>query len=142
MEHHPQHTRLDRFETIELLLEHYQHPQHSGPLPNADIRMPGHTPGCGDTLLLYIKLSEDGTRVQQCSFEGDGCTISQATASMLAAQVQGMALNEIAGLDVFACFPELDPDVLRSRIRCATLALRTLKAAVAGVPVDVADVAA
>lgn len=123
--------RLDRFETIELLLNHYHYPQHSGALPDADVRQPGQTPGCGDIIDFYIKLDEDGTSLEQCSFEGTGCTISQATASLLAERVQGMPLKEIAALDVYTCFPELDPDVLRSRIKCATLALATLQAGVA-----------
>lgn len=122
--------QLDRFETIELLLEHYHHPRHNGSLPNADISRTGHTPGCGDSIVLHIKLNESGTQIQHCSFEGIGCTISQATASLLTERVQGMPLELVATLDVYTCFPELNCEVLRSRIKCATLALRTLQAVV------------
>lgn len=123
--------QLDRFETIELLLDHYQTPRHHGPLPQADVIHPGYTPGCGDSIVLHITLNERGTHIHQCSFEGTGCTISQATASLLTERVQGMPLAMVAALDVYTCFPELNPDVLRSRLKCATLALRTLQTAIA-----------
>lgn len=121
---------MDRQEAIEYLLEHYEQPRHRKALDNPDVTMPGGNPGCGDVVTIYLKVDESGRNVAEATFEGEGCTISQAAASILLEQMQGQSLEYVEGLDYNWMIDELGRDVVKSRPRCATLALGTLKAAI------------
>jgi nitrogen fixation NifU-like protein len=121
---------LDRQEAIEFLLDHYQHPRNHGSLEQADVTMPGGNPGCGDVVTIYLKVSDDGERAEQVTFEGNGCTISQAAASILTEMAAGRPLAEIDEMDFNDMIDELGREVVNTRPRCATLALGTLKAAI------------
>lgn len=122
---------MDRQEAIEFLLDHYQNPRNSGPLEDADVTMPGGNPGCSDVVTIYLKLDAAGDRVLRMTFEGQGCTVSQAAASVLTELVAGRPLPQIAALGVGDLADLLGREVVRTRPRCATLALDTLKAAIA-----------
>lgn len=122
---------MDRQDAIEYLLEHYEHPRNSGALADADLTMPGGHADCGDVVTLYVKLNAAGDGVERMTFEGEGCTISQAAASILTDMVAGKPLAQIAAMDLNAMIDELGRDIVRSRPRCATLALGTLQAALA-----------
>lgn len=122
---------MDRQEAIEYLLEHYENPRNNGPLEDADVTMPGGNPGCGDVVTLYVKLNEAGDHVDRVTFEGQGCTISQAAASILTEMVEGKPLSAIDEMDFNDMIDELGREVVSNRPRCATLALGTLKAAIA-----------
>ncbi|HEU4329046.1 MAG TPA: iron-sulfur cluster assembly scaffold protein [Roseiflexaceae bacterium] len=121
---------MDRQEAIENLLDHYERPRNRGALDNADVTLPGGNPGCGDVVTIYLKLDEAGKRVEKVTFEGQGCTISQAAASMLTEMVEGRPLSTIDDMDFNDMIDHLGREVVSSRPRCATLALGTLKAAV------------
>lgn len=121
---------MDRQEAIEFLLDHYQQPRNRGPLDDADVTMPGGNPGCGDIVTIYLKVSEDDKNVEKVMFEGQGCTISQAAASILTEMVEGKPLSEIDDMDFGDMMEILGREVVNTRPRCATLALGTLKAAV------------
>lgn len=120
---------MDRQAAIERLLELYDNPTHSGPMEDADATAKGGNPGCGDIVDIHIKVSDQG-KVERISFEGEGCTISQAAAELVAERMQGASLEEIEKLDHDVIIDELGRDVVMSRPRCATLALGTLKQAV------------
>jgi nitrogen fixation NifU-like protein len=122
---------VDRQEAIEYLLDHYQNPRNRGPLEHADVVLPGGNPGCGDIVTIYLKVDESGDQVEKVTFEGQGCTISQAAASILTEMVAGKPLAAIEAMDFNAMIDELGREVVSTRPRCATLALGTLKAAVA-----------
>lgn len=119
---------MDRQEQIEFILDHYEHPRHRGPMEATDIVMKGGNPGCGDIVTLYVKL-DGGERISGLTFEGEGCTISQAAASMLTEMAVGKTLSEVEGLDASDFVDALGREVVTNRLRCATLALNTLKAA-------------
>ena len=87
---------LDQLDELyrDVILEHFKHPTHSGALPEAQVRASGANPLCGDELAFDLKL--EGGRVAQVRFAGKGCAISQASASMLAAQLEGKTLAETA----------------------------------------------
>jgi nitrogen fixation NifU-like protein len=121
---------VDRQEAIEFLLEHYEQPQHHGALEQPDVTMPGGNPGCGDVVTIYLKVDPATQTIQEATFEGEGCTISQAAASILLEQMQGQPLSYVEGLDFGWMIDELGREVVQSRPRCATLALGTLKAAI------------
>jgi nitrogen fixation NifU-like protein len=121
---------VDRQEAIEFLLEHYEQPQHHGALADAHVVMPGGNPGCGDVITIYLRVDPATQTVAEASFEGEGCTISQAAASILLEQMQGKPLKAIEDLDFNWMIDELGREVVQSRPRCATLALGTLKASI------------
>lgn len=121
---------MDRQEAIEFLLEHYEQPRHRGELADPDVTMPGGNPGCGDVVTIYLKVDSASDAIQEVAFVGEGCTISQAAASILLEQMQGQTLTAVEALDFNWMIDELGREVVQSRPRCATLALGTLKAAI------------
>ncbi|HVM41984.1 MAG TPA: iron-sulfur cluster assembly scaffold protein [Gemmatimonadales bacterium] len=129
---------MDRETRIAWLVDHFQHPRHRGAMPDADVRMPGGNPGCGDVLTAYLKADENTGRVAALTFEGEGCTLSQAAASILAERVnkQRPTFEEVASLTYEEMMELLGRDLVSSRPRCATLALGTLKAAVKRLTMD------
>ena len=80
----------------EVILDHYQHPRNRGKLESPDIATRGHNPLCGDEVELALNI--DGDRVQNIAFGGRGCSISQASASMMTETVKGHTLDEAEGL--------------------------------------------
>ncbi|RRR73831.1 MAG: iron-sulfur cluster assembly scaffold protein [Candidatus Viridilinea halotolerans] len=121
---------MHRQAIIDHLLDHYDNPRHCGALAEADIVMPGGIPTCGDTLTIYLKVDAASEQITGLSFEGHGCTISQAAASLLCEHLQGAPLATAEFMDDATLFALIGPEVARSRPRCATLALNTLKAAI------------
>jgi nitrogen fixation NifU-like protein len=121
---------VDRQEAIEFLLDHYQNPRNHGPLDPVDVTMPGGNPGCGDIVTIYLKVNDAGDQIEHVTFEGSGCTISQAAASILTEMVEGRPLAEVDDMDFNDMIDQLGREVVSTRPRCATLALGTLKAAI------------
>jgi len=127
---------MDRQEQIEFILDHFQSPRHRGKLEPADVTMPGGNPGCGDIVTIYLRVDAATDRIADVSFEGEGCTISQAAASILMEKMQNARLSEVDALDYNDIMDELGREVVSTRPRCATLALGTLKAAVKKYRID------
>jgi nitrogen fixation NifU-like protein len=129
----------------ELILEHYRHPRNKGMLPDHTTEAHVANPVCGDEIRVQMRLS--GDRIEEIAFEGQGCAISQASASMMTALVQGRGRDEALDLaDLFAVMmlggehaaPHPSLGDLRAlegvakfpvRIRCALLAFDALRAA-------------
>jgi nitrogen fixation NifU-like protein len=118
----------DRQEFIEFILDHYENPRNHGPLNNPDIVMKGGNPGCGDIVTMYLRLGA-AERIAEVSFEGEGCTISQAAASIVTEQVLGRTLAEVSALGAELVVDAMGREVVANRLRCATLGLNTLRAA-------------
>lgn len=76
----------------EVILDHFKSPTHTGELPDAQVKVDGANPLCGDELTFHLKL--DAGRIAQVRFKGKGCAISQAAASMLATQLEGKTAAE------------------------------------------------
>lgn len=123
---------MDRQEQIEILLDHYENPRHRHALDPSDVTMPGGNPGCGDVITIYLNIDESGTSISDVSFEGEGCTISQAGASILLDLIhdEGWTVEDIVNMDYNVMMDILGSDIVKSRPKCATLALGTLKAAI------------
>ena len=85
---------LDQLDELyrEVILDHFKNPTHSGELPGAQVKVEGANPLCGDELIYQLRL--EGSRIAQVRFQGKGCAISQATASMLAGQLEGKTVEE------------------------------------------------
>ena len=98
-------------------------------MDDADVQLGGGNPGCGDLITVYLKIGEDG-RIEKASFEGEGCTISQAGGSIVSELIEGMTLDEVRELGTQTMVEEMGQDVVKSRVRCATLALGTVQAAI------------
>jgi nitrogen fixation NifU-like protein len=119
---------LTRQEQLEFLLDHYENPRHKEAMADADAVVEGGNPGCGDIVKVYLKLDREG-RVA-ATFEGEGCTISQASASFLMDEVNGKTLDEVLAIDHEALMDNLGKEIVQQRTRCATLSLDTLRAAI------------
>jgi nitrogen fixation protein NifU and related proteins len=130
----------------ETILDHSKRPRNHHPLADADRKAEGYNPLCGDKLKLYLKL--DGEVVRDASFEGSGCAISTASASLMTESLKGKTREEAMKLvDKFHDLLTTDTPASRdlgklvvfcgvreypARVKCATLAWHTLKSALAG----------
>jgi len=139
----------------EVILDHYKNPRNFGKLEDADQVSEGNNPLCGDHLILFLKMA--GDKVGDVKFDGSGCAISKASASLMTATVKGKTRSEID--DLFERFHKMvtgDASQAASlgklaalsgvsefpvRVKCASLAWHTLKAALAGTkaPVSTED---
>lgn len=88
---------LDQIYRDDVILDHRRNPRNPCRIDDADIFMDGVNPFCGDEIHLQIKLGQDG-RVAQVGFQGEGCSINQATGSMLSEAIKGLTLAEAATL--------------------------------------------
>jgi nitrogen fixation NifU-like protein len=122
---------LTRKQQIAVLVEHYQNPRHQGVLEDADVAMPGGSPECGGSVVIYLKAGEEG-RIQRLSFTGQGDIISQAATSMILEQVmeERLTMEEVLALDYDAFVDRVGREAVGSRTRNATMGLSTLKSAV------------
>ncbi len=131
----------------EQILEHSKAPRNFRELQNANHKAEGYNPLCGDHFTVYLDL--EGDKIQDVTFQGSGCAISKASASMMTQIVKGKSKEEAAKLfeqfhslvtgqangdreslgklDVFAGVSEFPV-----RVKCATLAWHTLQAAMEG----------
>ncbi len=134
----------------EVILDHNRKPRNFGPLPDADHEAEGYNPLCGDQLKVYLRVA-DGV-ILDVHFDGSGCAISKASASLMTEAVKGKSVEEAE--ELFGGFHELltgDPSVRGEapeklgklavfegvrefpvRVKCATLAWHTLHAALSG----------
>jgi len=115
----------------ELILDHYQHPHNHGEIPDADISYEDSNPLCGDKIRIDIKLN--GNIVEQVRFNGKGCAISQASASMLTDELVGKSLDEIKKMDKDFVTNLLGIPLGPARIKCALLPLKVIKAGIYGI---------
>ena len=110
----------------EIILDHYRNPRNFGDLEDPDIEHKDYNPLCGDELRFQIKLDED-QRVSEVRFTGQGCAISQASASMLTERIQDMTLDEIRALEKKDILDMLGINVSPTRLTCALLPLKVVK---------------
>lgn len=118
---------MSRQEQMEFILDHYENPRHKHALDDAEAIVEGGNPGCGDIIKVYLKVN-DGHIV--ASFDGEGCTISQASASYLMDEVNGKTIEEALAIDHNELMESLGKEIVQQRTRCATLSLDTLRAAI------------
>jgi nitrogen fixation NifU-like protein len=129
----------------EVILDHNRHPRNFGRLDPHDAEARGHNPLCGDR--LTITLDRDGERIADLRFEGNGCAISMASASMMSEAVKGRSIAEVDALfrRVHALLTEPGASAadlgklaalsgvreFPARVKCASLCWHTLNAALA-----------
>lgn len=114
----------------EAILDHYRHPRRKGQLDAPDIQYHDTNPFCGDEITIQLKV-EDG-KVVDAAFDGRGCAISQATASMMMEEILGMDVDELKGWDREYVLEMLGIEIGPVRLKCAMLPLKVLKAGLWG----------
>ena len=112
------------------ILDHYKNPRNYGELEDADIEHVGDNPMCGDTIKMFIQLAEDET-IERVSFIGDGCAISQASASMLSGELRGESLEAVREMDRDDVVDMLGVELSPMRIKCAVLPEKVAQDAIA-----------
>ena len=114
-----------------MLVDHFNNPRYWGGLEDADVAMPGGSPECGGSVVIYLKAGEEG-RIKALSFTGQGDIISMAATSLILEQVMGdgLTMNEVLALDYDTFVDRVGREAVGSRTRNATMGLSTLKSAV------------
>ena len=110
----------------ENIIDHYKNPRCRGTLDHPNITYEDANPLCGDQLRIDIEV-KDG-RIERIRHSGHGCSISQAAASMLRERVEGRPLEEVKALTKEDVLEMLGIELGPVRLKCALLALKTLKA--------------
>ena len=108
----------------ELILDHARNRRNWGLLDEPDFSHAEENPLCGDKLQLTLHI-EDGV-IKEVGWEGDGCAISQASASMLGEELVGMKMDDAIKLDKQLIFDMIGLNLTINRVKCATLSLKTL----------------
>ena len=137
----------------EVILDHNRKPRNFREMENADRRIEGRNPLCGDQITLWVRLDDD--RVADVSFKGSGCAISKSSASLMTSSVKGKTVEET--MELFQRFHEMITGKLSEteresmgslaalggvskfplRVKCASLAWHALKSAIEGRGSDV-----
>jgi len=122
---------LDRKNRIAVLVDHVQNPRGKGVLDGADVAMPGGSPECGGSVVVYLKGDGDGG-IRELSWTGQGDTISMGATSVAVQRVreENLTMQEVLDLDYEEFVEALGREVVGSRTRNATLGLSTLKSAI------------
>jgi nitrogen fixation NifU-like protein len=115
----------------ENILDHYQNPRHHGILEDPDISYQDDNPLCGDVIRIDLKV-DDEERITDVAFSGEGCAISQASASMLTEEILGKTLGEVKALGKEDVLEMLGIQLGPVRLKCALLSLKVLKAGAYG----------
>ena len=108
----------------ENILEHYKNPQNKGMPEFFNLDGKGINPSCGDMLEVFI-LSEDGT-VKEAMFDGNGCAVSVAGASMLMEHLKGKTLEEVKEIKQEKMYELLGIEISPAREKCALLSFRAV----------------
>lgn len=112
----------------ERVLDHYHNPRHRGRLEAPDLIGEKDNPVCGDRVRIELRV-DDGGRVLEAAFSGDGCIISMAAASMLTEHVQGRSVGELRRLTQEDMLTMLGIELGPARLHCALLPLEALHSA-------------
>jgi nitrogen fixation protein NifU and related proteins len=110
----------------ENILDHAKNPRYRGVLHPCDIEFEGENPLCGDRLHLTMRVDESD-HITAIGWDGEGCAISQASASMLGERIIGKTLEDVRHINKEDVFEMLGIPLSANRVKCALLSLKVLK---------------
>jgi nitrogen fixation protein NifU and related proteins len=114
----------------EIILEHSKHPHNFGTLDPHDHSYEDMNPLCGDEVRIDVRVKDDA--VSEIAFSGQGCAISQASASILMEMVEGKTLDDVKALGKDELLEEIGVTLSPARLKCALLSFSVLKTALFG----------
>ena len=124
---------LDESFYREQIIDLYESPLNRGQLDPCDFSYEEDNPLCGDVIRIDVRL-DDENRVAEVAWSGDGCAISQASASLLTEEIKGMTLEEVKNFDKESLLELIGVPLSMARVKCALLSLKVLKAGAYGIP--------
>ncbi|NHN43395.1 SUF system NifU family Fe-S cluster assembly protein [Halorubellus sp. JP-L1] len=122
------------------ILDHYKNPRNYGEIEEATFTHVGENPMCGDEITVDVVLEDDDETIEAVAFRGDGCAISQASASMLTSKLRGKTLDELDEMDRDDVIDMLGVDISPMRVKCAVLAEKVAQDGAAIYRGDIEDV--
>ncbi len=113
----------------EIILDYYRHPRNKGTLDHPQISAKDSNPLCGDIIEMQLELDKNNS-VKEVRFNGQGCAISQASASMLTELVKGRTLDDARKISKDEILSLIGGQLSAVRLKCALLSLKVLKTGV------------
>ena len=110
----------------EIILDYYRYPRNKGQLSSPQVKAKDSNPLCGDVIEIQMELDSD-SHVKDIRFNGQGCAISQASASMLTELVKGKSLDEVRKISKEDILSLIGGQLSAVRLKCALLSLKVLK---------------
>src|SRR6188474_230443 len=116
----------------DFILEHYRNPHNKGVLQPHDLHFADSNPTCGDEMSMTLVLDPAKTAIADVAFDGRGCAISQASASIMTDGLRGRSLDSVRGIDPRDVIADLGVPIGPARLKCALLGYKVLQGAVRG----------
>jgi len=116
-------------ELMDIIMDHYENPRNSGKIENPDVEFHGGNPGCGDTIELQLKISDEGI-VKDIKFEIEGCIVSSAGTSMISEKIINKSIDDIKNIGRDDMRELLGKDIIIRRPQCSNLGIDTIKTAI------------
>ena len=113
----------------EIILDYYRHPRNKGTLEHAQISAKDSNPLCGDIIEMQLEVDKNNS-VRDVRFNGQGCAISQASASMLTELVKGKTIDDVRKISKEEILSLIGGQLSAVRLKCALLSLKVLKTGV------------
>jgi len=111
-----------------MLLDHYENPRNFGKLDDADVVKKAGNPSCGDLITIYLKIDKRGL-VEDVKFDGEGCTISQSTMSILTEKIRGSYIDQLRSFSNDYIKEIIGERLFNLRKECSTVGLNVIKKA-------------
>jgi nitrogen fixation NifU-like protein len=120
----------------DFILEHYRNPHNKGVVDPHDLHFADSNPTCGDELSMTLRLDDAKQTIVDVAFDGQGCAISQASASILTDELRGMSVEAAREMNPKDLLDELGVPIGPARLKCALLSYKVLQGAMRGAEVE------